>query len=69
MTSVGTGQRQLIWRAEPGKTYRVEYKSDLSGATWTSLGQVITAATPTASAIDTTAGTPEKRFYRVALVQ
>jgi len=69
ITSVGTGQRQLIWRAEPGKSYRVEFKSNLSGATWTSLGQVITASTPTASAIDVTAGTPEKRFYRVALVQ
>ena len=68
ITSVSTGQRQLIWSAEPGKTYRVEYKDDLAGAAWTSLGQVITASGATASAIDASAN-GEKRFYRVALVQ
>ncbi|HKQ39835.1 MAG TPA: hypothetical protein VJ063_17280 [Verrucomicrobiae bacterium] len=67
ITSVSTGQRQLVWRAEPGKSYRVEYKSDLQAATWTSLGQVIYASEPTASALDTAAAS-EKRFYRVALV-
>ena len=68
ITSVNTGQRQLLWRAQPGKSYRLEYKSDIASALWTSLGQVITATAPSASAIDTTA-TSEKRFYRVALVQ
>ena len=68
ITSVNTGQRQLIWSAQPGKSYRLEYKTELSGATWISLGQIITATTPTASAFDS-AATAEKRFYRVALVQ
>ena len=68
ITSVNTGQRQLIWNAQPGKSYRLEYKPDLAGAAWTSLGHVITATQPTASAVDTTAAA-EKRFYRVALVQ
>ena len=68
ITSVNTGQRELIWSAQPGKSYRVEYKTDLSSSTWNSLGQVITATDSTASALDTTA-TSEKRFYRVALVQ
>lgn len=68
ITSVGSGQRQLIWRAEPGKSYRVEAKFNLQAGTWSPLGQVITATGPTASAIDTTA-TPERRFYRVVLVQ
>ena len=68
ITSVNTGERQLIWRAESGKSYRIEYKTDLQGGTWTSLGQVITASGPTASATDATA-TTEKRFYRVALAQ
>lgn len=68
ITSVSTGQRQLIWRAESGKSYRVEYKPDLQAGNWTSLGQVITASGATASATDTTGGA-EKRFYRVALVQ
>lgn len=68
ITSVSTGQRQLIWRAEPGKSYRVEYKPDVQSETWTGLGQIVTASSTTASAIDSSA-TAEKRFYRVALVQ
>lgn len=68
ITSASTGQCQLIWRAQLGKSYRVEYKTELAGVTWTSLGQVIVASGPTAFAVDNTANT-EKRFYRVALVQ
>ena len=68
ITSVGTNERQLIWSAQPGKSYRLEYKTDLSGTTWTSLGQIIAATATTASGLDTAANS-EKRFYRVALVQ
>ncbi|HKQ39519.1 MAG TPA: hypothetical protein VJ063_15690, partial [Verrucomicrobiae bacterium] len=68
ITSLGIGQRELIWNSAPGKSYRVEYKPDLQGASWASLGQVIVAHGPTASATDSNA-TSEKRFYRVVLVQ
>jgi Tol biopolymer transport system component len=69
ITSASTGQVRLVWRAEPGKWYRLEYKPDLQGAGWTALGEVVLASEPTAFAIDATAAGSEKRFYRVALVQ
>ena len=68
ITSGITNERHLIWSAQAGKSYRLEYKTDLQGAVWTSLSQVITATSTTASASDTSPGS-ERRFYRVALVQ
>jgi NHL repeat len=54
----------LTWSAAPGQTFQLQYKSDLTSATWTNLGSPITAASGTISATDT-AGPDQHRFYRV----
>ena len=57
----------LSWSALPGRTYRVQYSSDLGSIHWTSLGLDITAAGSTASTTDSR--TPTNRFYRVQLLR
>jgi len=54
----------LVWEAVNGKTYRVDYKLNLSDATWTALTPDVTASGNTANYVDSTATTVQ-RFYRV----
>ena len=62
----------LLWSATPGKTYRVQFKTDLD-ALWTTVGTDITAGSTSASLTDTIEALDEPnnphRFYRVLLVQ
>jgi hypothetical protein len=60
------GQTSFTIGTEPGATYRVWYKDDLSAAAWSQLGPDFVAANPTASITDTFAGA--RRFYRVEVV-
>jgi len=55
----------LVWLATSGKTYRVEYKLNLSDSTWTTLTSSVLASGGTASYVDATA-TAGRGFYRVA---
>ena len=57
----------LTWSAIAGKTYRVQYKFDLDGVTWTDLAGDVTATSPSATK-DDTIGTDSQRFYRILLV-
>jgi hypothetical protein len=57
----------LSWGATVGRTYRVEYKNDLSAPTWTQLGQNLTATSDTLSINDNITGAPQ-RFYRLVLL-
>ena len=50
----------------PGHTYRVEYKDDFSGSSWTPLGNDQTAG-DTSIGVTTTNGTPQ-RFYHVRVI-
>jgi hypothetical protein len=56
----------LIWTAEPGRSYRVQFKSELGAAEWTDLPGTIMATGTTASRTDAVTGA--QRFYRVVLV-
>jgi autotransporter-associated beta strand protein len=56
----------LVWEAVNGKTYRVDYKLNLSDATWTALTPNVTASGSTATYVDTTASAVQ-RFYRIAI--
>jgi uncharacterized delta-60 repeat protein len=58
----------LIWDALPNRTYRVQYKSNLSSDNWADLAGDTSAAAPTASKTDTTLGDASQRFYRVLLL-
>jgi len=57
------GSLTLEWATEPGRTYQVQYKSDLSDLTWQDLGGAITNS-PSASFSDTM-GAAGQRFYRI----
>jgi hypothetical protein len=57
---------ELTLNAFPGQTVQLQYSSDLSSATWTNLGNPITATGGTVTVTDTP-GTDPSRFYRVLL--
>ena len=59
----GTGQFVITWSAEPGISYRVQFKDDL-GAAWQNLSNV-EAVGATASVTDSLATSPPQRFYRI----
>ena len=61
------GTLTFSWSAVPGRTYQVQYTTDLSQTNWTNLGDTNLAASTTMSASDT-AGPDPQRFYRVALL-
>lgn len=58
---------EIVVNAAPGQTVQLQYSSDLASATWTNLGNPITAVNGAISAFDT----PEPnqpRFYRAIVV-
>jgi Malectin domain/CARDB len=61
------GNLNLTWQTFPGKTYRLEYKSNLADPNWIPLGNNITASGSSSSAPDAINGNPQ-RFYRVVQV-
>jgi len=67
ITSLGGGQRSIIWSAVPGRTYRVQFKNSVDDEEWTELPSLVTASGTTASMADTGDGTNARRFYRVLL--
>jgi hypothetical protein len=61
MTQTGV---QLSWLSAPGHNYRVEFKTGLSDAAWTTLSDNIIATDDTLRVTDTIGPAPQ-RFYRV----
>ncbi|MCI0540300.1 MAG: hypothetical protein L0Z50_34285, partial [Verrucomicrobiales bacterium] len=57
----------LTWDAIPNRTYRVQYKENLSANTWTDLAGDI-STTGNAAKTDSTLGNASQRFYRVVLL-
>ena len=57
----------LIWSSVAGQTYRVQYKNDLSDASWTDLTPDVTATGATATKMDSV-GAATQRFYRISFV-
>ncbi|MEO7297053.1 MAG: reprolysin-like metallopeptidase [Verrucomicrobiota bacterium] len=60
-------QITLTWVALSGRTYRVQYKTDLNQLTWIDLSGDVTANSTTASKNDTIAATGS-RFYRILVL-
>src|SRR5206468_9928039 len=57
----------FAWNSVSGRSYQMQYKTNLAGATWSNLGSPIVAGGSTTTATDSTS--PDKqRFYRVALL-
>ena len=61
--SVTNGMVNLVWQCAPGRTYRVQYGTNVSDANWTDLPGDVTAANITSSKVS--ALTDGMRFYRV----
>jgi hypothetical protein len=55
----------LSWEAEPGKTYRVEYKDDLAASSWNTLPGDVFADGNLASKGHATTADSSHRYYRV----
>ncbi len=66
ITPAHAGQFALTWSSIPGRSYQVQFKTDLTQTTWTNLGGPLVAPGPLSSASDAVASNPQ-RFYRVVL--
>jgi hypothetical protein len=60
----GSGDFVITWSAEPGISYRIQFKDNLSAAGWQDLSNV-EAVSSTASVTDPLPTSPAQRFYRV----
>jgi hypothetical protein len=67
MTQPVLGAVTLNWRTQPGMTYRLQYKDNLSIVSWINLGPDRVAQGTRASATNNISGT-KQRFYRVLLL-
>ena len=54
----------LTWRTSPGRTYQVEYKTDLRKVAWNIIPITIAATNHQATFVDTLGAGPLK-FYRI----
>lgn len=62
------GMISFDWSAIPGRTYQLQYKTNLAQIDWISLGGTNTATDVTMSATDSIRPDP-RRFYRIVLMQ
>ena len=62
VTPLGGGTR-VIWSGNPTRSYRVEYKDDLNGVSWTALNASISWNGSSASVTDSAVSA--SRYYRV----
>jgi len=58
----------LSWFADTSKSYRVQYRTNLTSGNWEDLPGTITATKSVAEKNDTTMGMSPERFYRVVLL-
>ena len=64
---VQSGLANLSWSTIPGQRYQVESATDLSGTTWTAVGEILTASSSTLTSVDSREAL-EARFYRVKVL-
>jgi len=68
ITSVtqNAGNISFTWSTVVGKTYQVQYTTNLTQAVWHSLGGAVTATSATLTASDSLGANPQ-RFYRIVM--
>ena len=59
----------LSWLAQRGVSYRAQFKTNLTDATWLNVSGDVTATNASASKTDSTLSNAARRFYRVQLLQ
>lgn len=62
------GSATLIWTSISGRTYRVQYRANITDSSWLDLSGDVLATTNTATKTDSTLGIALTRFYRVSLL-
>jgi hypothetical protein len=62
------GSVTLNWSTSSGLKYRVQYKTNLTDATWQTLGADILATNTVTSATDSGVTNAPQRFYRILVV-
>jgi MBG domain (YGX type) len=67
LTGAGTANVTITWSAVSNRTYRIQYKTNLTAPNWTDLPPDVTATGGTASYTDHP-GTAGPRFYRAVLL-
>lgn len=67
LPTLASGSIILGWSAISGRSYQVQYKSDLAQLVWNNLGSALTATNASVSIADTVGPDPQ-RFYRVLLL-
>lgn len=65
LARLGADRTRVLWSATPGRSYRVQYRDDLTAGDWTEASETVTAAGTTATWLDVSAPAAEHRFYRV----
>lgn len=67
VTAINSGNVTVLWSAQPGKRYLVQFKNGLNDSQWSNLGDIVRAATTTGALPDPSPA-PTQRFYRVLLM-
>jgi hypothetical protein len=67
VTRAGNGGISFTWSTVAGRTYQVQYSTNLTQTAWSNLSSAIPATNGTLTASDTI-GPDTRRFYRVALL-
>lgn len=64
VSPAGGGGKLLFWTGNPNRSYRAEFKDDVSASSWTALTGTISWNGSTASIVDPTATNSTHRYYR-----
>jgi hypothetical protein len=65
LTRLGTGETTLLWAAQTGRSYTLQFKEELAAPAWTDLRTATTVNGGQGSATDSTTAGARARFYRV----
>ena len=63
-----SGNTTILWSATPGRSYQVQFKSNVTDVGWTDVPGVTIATGSIASRLDSLGGSGGNKFYRVVLV-
>jgi hypothetical protein len=66
--AVDGGGAHITFASLAGKNYRLEYKNNVSDASWTLVGNNIPGLSGTTTALDPAAAGMARRFYRVLAI-
>ena len=66
---IGPGGLTISWGAVEGRTYRVQFKDDLTDSVWADLEGDVIGGGPVASKVDPSPSARPERYYRILLME